>query len=376
MRSLGQRGRTHRGEDLRMVTSGARAFITIPSSDEGFREHVARIHRHHAHDSADQLQSRLRLLFPRVLVRERQLSGESPSWYIYRDGAWAPPASEDWWLPAGVPRVSLSPEGWITHANPSALGLLAIESVSGPSWHYTDFVAPGTLADAMQLFDVLSGGHEVTATILLRPRTGDLIADDIRASRDDGFLRVAMRLAEDVPVPGSGVVVQRPAIQCEPTSDPAFRRYAEDALARMPEPTVEGLELRLHRLYPHAHVSAGPGPWIVHRDRQAAEQAQPHWWMAPDLPTVRYDMEALIFEANEPAKAMLGSEIIGRHWQDLVIAGSADEVAAMLAILAEVGAAESRFRMPGADGRLVEFDSYTTLDGATSTTVMRPRLTE
>ena len=35
----------------------------------------------------------------------------------------------------------------------------------------------------------------------------------------------------------------------------------------------------------------------------------------------------------------------------------------MLAILAEVGAAESRFRLPMPNGSLLEFDSYTEVDG-------------
>ena len=37
------------------------------------------------------------------------------------------------------------------------------------------------------------------------------------------------------------------------------------------------------------------------------------------------------------------------------------------------GALPSRFRMPAADGSLVEFDSYTEVDGEAFTTVMRPR---
>ena len=45
----------------------------------------------------------------------------------------------------------------------------------------------------------------------------------------------------------------------------------------------------------------------------------------------------------------------------------------MLANLAEVGRAESRFRMPRADGSLIEFDSYTEVVGEGFTTVMRPR---
>ena len=42
-------------------------------------------------------------------------------------------------------------------------------------------------------------------------------------------------------------------------------------------------------------------------------------------------------------------------------------------VRAETGAAESRFRIPAADGSLVEFDSWTEVDGETFTTTMRPR---
>jgi hypothetical protein len=43
----------------------------------------------------------------------------------------------------------------------------------------------------------------------------------------------------------------------------------------------------------------------------------------------------------------------------------------MLEILREAGAAETRFRLPRADGTLVEFDSYTTVTGDDFATVMR-----
>ncbi len=45
----------------------------------------------------------------------------------------------------------------------------------------------------------------------------------------------------------------------------------------------------------------------------------------------------------------------------------------MLAILADLGRAESRFRMPRMDGSLLEFDSYTEVDHEGFTTFMRPR---
>ena len=65
--------------------------------------------------------------------------------------------------------------------------------------------------------------------------------------------------------------------------------------------------------------------------------------------------------------------MVGHHWQEFVTPGSTEQVSAMLAILAEVGRAESRFRMPRADGSLLEFDSYTEVVGEGFTTVMRPR---
>ena len=45
-----------------------------------------------------------------------------------------------------------------------------------------------------------------------------------------------------------------PPLECRPASDPAFARYAALALGRMSEPTVEGRELRLRRLYPAAYA--------------------------------------------------------------------------------------------------------------------------
>jgi len=113
--------------------------------------------------------------------------------------------------------------------------------------------------------------------------------------------------------------------------------------------------------------------WIARRDPIDAPRAAESWWEDPDLPRVRYDAEALIVEANAAAEALLGRRMVGHHWQEFVTPGSTEQVSAMLAILADVGRAESRFRMPRADGSLLEFDSYTEVVGEGFTTVMRPR---
>lgn len=108
-------------------------------------------------------------------------------------------------------------------------------------------------------------------------------------------------------------------------------------------------------------------------DPDAADESHSEWWQDPALARVRYDAQALILEANEAATALLGRGLVGHYWQEFVIPGSAEQVSAMLAILAELGRAESRFRMPRADGSLVEFDSYTEVDGETFVTIMRAR---
>jgi len=96
------------------------------------------------------------------------------------------------------------------------------------------------------------------------------------------------------------------------------------------------------------------------------------WWVEPGLPSVRYDAQALIVEANDAAEAFLGRPLVGHHWQEFVTPGSTEQVSAMLGVLAELGTRSSRFRMPRADGSLMEFDSYTEVHGESYTTVMRP----
>src|SRR4051812_10502361 len=212
---------------------------TIPSDDEGFREHVSALAARIAPERPSDLGARLRRLFPRVLVRERQLSGEPLTWYVYRDGAWSHEPDPEWWLAPNVPRMASALDGWITEANAGARGLLGLPDAFGPR-HFTDFVAPGTLEDATQLFEVVARGSAVTATVLAKPVDGNVIACEMHAERQGDTLVAFMRLTDPVavaetPVPGPTALV------CRPESDAAFSAYAQLLLERMPEPTTEGL---------------------------------------------------------------------------------------------------------------------------------------
>jgi PAS domain-containing protein len=348
-------------------------IITIPSSDTTFGAYVERLQAQDRVRDPSALEARLRQMFPRVVVRERALWGEAPAWYVYRDGHWQPSADGPWWQAVGVPRIVVSEAGWVTALNPSAAGLLGVDASEIHDRHFTDFVPAGTLGDAESLFGLINEGRDLTATIRLRPTSGDVIAVDIHAEPAPEGVIGHFRLAGDVDHSVPDLTAPKPEVVCEPLADAAFVGYVRLALSRMPEPSPEGLALRLRRLYPHAHVRVGTGGWVASRDPEAGQSLPVDWWLQDDLPLVRYDQRALIQEANQAAVDLLGQPLVGHHWQEFVTPGSSDEVAAMLDILAKAGAADSRFRMPTADGSLLEFDSHTQVDGETFTTVMRPR---
>lgn len=68
-------------------------LIVNPSSDASFVEAVEAVYRNAA--TIAELESLLRVRYPRATVRARQLSGETAQvWYVYRDGSWTDPRSE------------------------------------------------------------------------------------------------------------------------------------------------------------------------------------------------------------------------------------------------------------------------------------------
>lgn len=76
----------------------ARIVNTIPSHDAAVRRVVDKVTAETPPGSAAELAERLRPLFPRVAVFERQLSGERPHLYVYRDGRYEPERQDPWWL--------------------------------------------------------------------------------------------------------------------------------------------------------------------------------------------------------------------------------------------------------------------------------------
>jgi hypothetical protein len=314
------------------------------------------------------LGGRLRRLFPRVLVRARQLAGEGDLWYVYRDGGWRPDDAV-WWQRPNVPRLESTDDGVIVEATPEARGLLGIGPDERPH-HLAEFIVPGALDDASALFEIVRSGHDLDATIRVRPLTGDVIACEIHSTRRGDRLVTYLRLADDVAAraPHGRTL---PRLVTRPEADVVFARYAEEAIQTI-EPTPEELAIRLRRLYPHAQVVAGGDAWIVQRDREPVSNGSSEWWDDPSLAWVRYDGQGLILDANQAALALINPTLVGRHWHDFVTPGSTEQVNAVIEMISTAGWAVSRFRMPSAVGSLIEFDSYTRVDGDVLTTIIRP----
>jgi PAS domain-containing protein len=251
------------------------------------------------------------------------------------------------------------------------VSLLGIDPARLGMRHFTDFVTPGAVDDALSLFSVLSAGRDLEATIVLRPTSGDLIAVDLHASTEQGGLVAYLRLADDIELDPASPRVPMPSVSTRPARDAAFRGYVDQALRNMAEPTPDGLTLRLRRLYPHSSVAVETGAWIASRDGGEGDPLPEGWWLDEALPRVRYDAQALILEVNGPATQLFGREMVGHYWQEFITATSNEQTRTMLELIAKAGHAISRFRSPDATGRLIEYDTWTSVDGETFTTVMR-----
>ena len=357
------------GRLLRSGVGRPPAIVAIPSADAAFRLHVQEIADRGAFTDPAALADRLRLLYPRAVVRIRLLEGELTTWYVYRDGRWHPDAELAWWTDDRAAHLDVTLDGWIVDANPTARGLLGIGADEAVERYFTDFVAPGTLQDAASLFAIVVAGNPIEATVRMRPTSGDVIAVDLRAIRDDTMVTWALRLADDIEAEPAAVV-PRPSLRCLPVDDSVFASLAERSLARLPEVRPAELAIRLRRLYPHAQVFAEDDTWTVIRDASQSTAAD-HWWRTDSLPEVRYTDRGLILEANEAAVELLGSPLVGHHWHELVTPGTTAQVDQVIDLIVAQGGAVSRFRMPAHGGELIEFDSFTEVRDGILRTVMR-----
>jgi len=171
-----------------------RTVNTIPSHDAVLRRVVDSITRARPPQSAEQLADMLRPLFPRVAVFERQLSGERPHLYVYRDGRYEPDPPEPWWEAPGAPCIHVSPEtGMLTAVTGSWATLMHSSPDELVGHHFLEFVQPEARAVAQAMFEVVAEEREVRSEARVARPDGSSVAIEFRAIRRDGEIEVCYR---------------------------------------------------------------------------------------------------------------------------------------------------------------------------------------
>jgi PAS domain-containing protein len=180
------------------MSSHTRIVNTIPSQDAALRHVVDTVTSHEEPQSAAQLAEWLRPLYPRVAVFERQLSGERPHLYVYRDGRYEPEGQDRWWEADDVACVHVdAATGRLTAVTGSWAELMRASAEELVGRHFVDFVLPEARAAAQGLFEAVVAEREVRSEALLARPDGTTLAIEFRAIRRNGVIEVDYRPVED-----------------------------------------------------------------------------------------------------------------------------------------------------------------------------------
>ena len=174
-----------------------RVVNTIPSNDVVLRRVVDRMTEADQPGTAADLAARLRPLYPRIAVFERQLSGERAQFYVYRDGRYEPERRAGWWEQPGVPCVHVSASaGVLTAVSGEWAALMRAKPTDLVGRHFVDFVLPEARAAAQAMFEAVSQSREVRSEALVQRPDGTTLAIEFRAARKDGDIEVCYRPLE------------------------------------------------------------------------------------------------------------------------------------------------------------------------------------
>jgi hypothetical protein len=175
----------------------AKTFNTFPSSDGAFRRAVDRVVDRETPASPDDLVDRLRPLYPRVAVFERDLDADRDAYYVFRDGGFSPAAGERWWEQPGVPCVSVSVDtGLLTSVTDAWAELMHGDPAELVGHHFSEFVLPEARAVADGMFEAAAADRDVTSTALVLRADGTTIGIEFHAARRDGEIEVYYRALE------------------------------------------------------------------------------------------------------------------------------------------------------------------------------------
>jgi hypothetical protein len=167
---------------------------TIPSHDLALRRVVDHVTRERQPETPDDLAARLRPLYPRIAVFERQLSGERTLYYVYRDGRYEPEIGEAWWERDDAPCVRVSTEtGRLTSVTGTYATLMRARTDELVGRHFLDFIQPEAMSAARAMFAAVTEEREVRSEALVVRPDGTTLTIEFRAIRRNGEVEVSFR---------------------------------------------------------------------------------------------------------------------------------------------------------------------------------------
>jgi hypothetical protein len=166
---------------------------TIPSHDVVLRRVVDRVAEREQPETPEDLAASLRPLYPKVAVVERQLSGERPSLYVFRDGRYEPERADRWWEGPGVACARLSFAGAITWVSEGWSDLTQTDASEAVGRSYLEFLPPGSAPVAMAMLEALRQNTEVKSEALVVLPGGISMPIEFRAVLEGDDIYVCYR---------------------------------------------------------------------------------------------------------------------------------------------------------------------------------------
>lgn len=168
---------------------GPMRAVTLPSPDTAFRRVVESALASGSITKPSELEDWMRPLYPSTFVRARELSGETePTWYVYRDGSFAPETAEEWWTgPDATVAWLAATTGKVVHGNEALAELVSapVSEIEGDD--YLNYVVPEARAGANVLFETALVFPELRSLVRLLRRDGETVTCEFKSltTRDE-----------------------------------------------------------------------------------------------------------------------------------------------------------------------------------------------
>ena len=171
------------------ITTQGIVLLCFPPGDVALRRKATEMLATFDEPGPGALESALRQIYPRVVVRERvDVAGFGDrGWYVYRYGRVSPFGGDRWWAQPDAARVVVALDGAYVDANNAALELLGITRADLATARSGDFTSRDHRDNVPWLQQLLLDTGEVHSTSVLRRRTGEYVDVEYHLEPDPAF---------------------------------------------------------------------------------------------------------------------------------------------------------------------------------------------